>query len=539
MKFALYGLPCSGKTTLMDQISDIKIVHGSDELKRMTKGKFSELSAEDKNAARKQYTEGIAAMKGAVLSDGHYSFLSEVVFTPWDAAVYDVFFYLYCKPEILAERYAQSQKNARYAKLSLERISAWQHFEMESLRNECHFQNKDFYAADASVLTADMLSDFLRKIEIGFSAYSLASSIVQKIKEKYPFPCKLHVIDGDKTFFQQDSLRLCAKDFVTHVFDGDFYTGFQSVLFAQETEKIDLDFTQLSKLERNPLVMEKVRDEPYFILSSGITTLWKRIGEVHSISNIIADPLISGDTKYYVVKLLREKGYTISAYGDSKNDLYMLQESDDGYLYIGQHLSRSLKSDHVNGIRLLYDKSPVILSQCEDLRTDISICKSDSGIQGSSLAAAHLRLGTKLGKIMRDKIPQSDTAVLVLERGGRFFGDGLYSAFGGTFYTHNSHIESAPIISQPFIIIVDSVINTGKSILKEINVLKCHNPEAEIFIAANVVQKEAVDKLSDYKIFTVRTSDNSFVGRNQSVQGGNFGPDTADRLFNLISVDEV
>lgn len=535
MKFALYGLPCSGKTTLMNQLPDIKTVHGSDELKRMTNGKFSELSAEDKNAVRRQYAERIAAMKENALSDGHYSFLSEVVFTQWDAEAYDVFIYLYCKPEVLAERYAQSQKNARYAKLSLERISAWQRFEMESLRDECHIRNKDFYAADVSVLTADMLSDFLRRIESGFSAYQLAESVVQEIREIYPFPCKLCITDGDKTFFEQDSLRMCAKDFVTHVFDGDFYTGFQSVQFSEETKEISLDFTRIRNLVRNRIVEEKIKDEAYFILSAGITPLWQRIGEAFSIANIVASPLISSDTKYYVVKLLRAAGYAVTAFGDSRNDLYMLQEADEGYLCIGERLSRSLKNSRIRGIRLLYDKSPCILSEYEPLQEDIAICKSNSGIQGARLAAAHLRLGAKLGVKIRENVPQADTAVLVMERGGRFFGDGLYSAFGGVLYPYNSHREMLPIIAQPFVIIVDSVINTGSSILNAIDAIKSCNPDVEIFVATNVIQRKAVEKLSAYKVFAIRISDNSFVGRNQTVQEGNSGPDTADRLFNLIS----
>ena len=534
MKFALYGLPCSGKTTLMSQLHGIKTVYGSDELKRMTNGGFSKLSAEEKNAARRQYAERIAAMKETALSDGHYSFLSEVVFTQWDAEAYDVFIYLYCKPEVLAERYAQSQKNARYAKLPLERISAWQRFEMESLRNECHLRNKDFYAADASVLTADMLSDFLRRIENGFSAYQLAESIVQKIRETYPSPRKLCITDGDKTFFEQDSLRMCAKNFVTRVFDGDFYTGFQSVLFSEETKEINLDFTRIRDLERNRIVAEKMKDEAYFILSAGIAPLWERIGEIFSIPNIVASPLISSDTKYYVVKLLRAAGYAVTAFGDSKNDLYMLQEADEGYLFIGERLSRSLKNSHIKGIHLLYDKSPCILSEYEPLQEDIAICKSDSGIQGAFLAAAHLRLGAKLGVKIREEVPQADTAVLVMERGGRFFGDGLYSAFGGVFYPYNACHEMFPAISQPVIIIVDSVINTGNSILKAIEAIKSRNPDAEILIATNVIQRKAIEKLSAHKIFAIRVSDNSFVGRNQAVQEGNSGPDTADRLFNLI-----
>ena len=51
---------------------------------------------------------------------------------------------------------------------------------------------------------------------------------------------------------------------------------------------------------------------------------------------------------------------------------------------------------------------------------------------------------------------------------------------------------------------------------------------------ANVIQNEAVELFKDYLVFATRLSKNSFVGVNQSKQTGKTGPDTADRLFNLI-----
>lgn len=83
-------------------------------------------------------------------------------------------------------------------------------------------------------------------------------------------------------------------------------------------------------------------------------------------------------------------------------------------------------------------------------------------------------------------------------------------------------------------LIVDSVINTGKSIMRIIDELKNHNPGIDVIIAANVIQNEAVELFKDYLVFATRLSKNSFVGVNQSKQTGKTGPDTADRLFNLI-----
>lgn len=90
------------------------------------------------------------------------------------------------------------------------------------------------------------------------------------------------------------------------------------------------------------------------------------------------------------------------------------------------------------------------------------------------------------------------------------------------------------LINMTRVVIVDSVINTGKSIMRIIDELKNHNPSIDVIIAANVIQNEAVELFKDYLVFATRLSKNSFVGVNQSKQTGKTGPDTADRLFNLI-----
>ena len=128
-----------------------------------------------------------------------------------------------------------------------------------------------------------------------------------------------------------------------------------------------------------------------------------------------------------------------------------------------------------------------------------------------------------------------DTAVIVLERGGRFFGDGLYIGFDGVFYSYNPKKDKFPDIRHKTAVIVDSVINTGKSVMNTIVNLKHSNPETEIFIATNVIQEKAMEYLKEYKVFAVRISSNSFIGNRQAKQHHGKSPDTADRLFNYIS----
>lgn len=536
MRIALYGLPCSGKTTLMEQLTGMKTVNGSETLKWLCNGCFSNLTEEEKVPIRIKYTEYIYNLDDEiVLSDGHYAFLDKVVFTEQDGDVYDAFIYLYCNANVLKKRYETSVKNEKYRDLSVARIESWQQFEIENLRNECHNRNKDFYVIKNDEITADTFSAFIHYIKDGYSSFELAKKLTFDILEKHPEPCHIHLVDGDKTVIVEDSFRLCCEH-KTKIFDGDFYTGYQSYCFAKETESLQYDFSKLFSITLNNDIWNKVKNENYIILSAGITALWDKLSSVFGFTTVFANPMISADTKYFVTKLLRTKGYTITAYGDSKNDLYMLKEANNGYLCIGKRISRSLLNADLNGLDFIYDKSTIVVADINDaISDDVAITKSNSGINGSLLAAAHLRLGGRLGKEIKTIIPAQNTAVIVMERGGRFFGDGLYSAFGGMFYPYNPSYDEIPDVSEHnFVIIVDSVINTGRSILSVIESIKRDNPKIEIIIATNVIQRNALDKLMQYKIFAVRVSDNYFIGTKQAVQTGNKGPDTAERLFNYI-----
>lgn len=536
MRIALYGLPCAGKTTLMEQLTGIKIVNGSETFKGLCNNNFSDLTEEEKVSVRIKYTEYIRNLDDEiVLSDGHYAFFDKVVFTGQDGDVYDAFIYLYCNADVLKKQYETSVKNEKYRDLSVARIESWQQFEIENLRKECHNRNKDFYVVKSDEITSDALSAFIHHINSGYSSFGLAKSLVSGIIQKYPEPCHIHLVDGDKTVVVEDSFRLCCEH-KTKIFDGDFYTGYQSYCFAKETESLQYDFSKLSSITLNNDIWNKVKNENYIILSGGITALWDKLSSLFGFTTVFANPLVSADTKCYVTKLLRAKGYTITAYGDSKNDLYMLKEADNGYLYIGKRISRSLLDSDLYGIDFIYDKSTVVIDDIDDaISDDVAITKSSSGINGSLLATAHLRLGERIVKEIKTIIPTQNTAVIVMERGGRFFGDGLYSAFGGVFYPYNPSKDEIPDISKhDFVIIVDSVINTGRSILRVIESIKRDNPKIEISIAVNVIQRNALDKMKQYKIFSIRVSDNYFIGKKQAVQTGDTGPDTADRLYNLI-----
>ena len=432
MKIALYGMPCAGKSTLMDRITDAKVINGSQELRRICGGSFLELSEEEKHQVRIKYTEYINGLNDEVIvSDGHYSFMETVAFTEADGELYDIFIYLYCSPENLKERYALSEKNGKFAGESIESLRQWQEFEINNLREECHRRNKDFYVVSDNEEEQNKFFDFLSLLREGFSSYDLATDICNQIMEQFNKQDILYIVDGDKTIIIQDSYRFCCNG-KTKIFDGDFYTGYQSFLFEKELQTASIDKSKIAEITINNEVYDIVASNNYVVLSSGIKDLWSDIANAKNLGTIFASPYISADVKYYVVKQLREHGYTIFAYGDSKIDLYMLREADKGFLYIGKRISRSLKNESLSGLVPIYDHSLVILAdEDEEVQADIAICKSNSGISGSRLAAAHVRLGEKIGRHIAAVFPEKNTSILVLERGGRFFGDGVYMGAGG------------------------------------------------------------------------------------------------------------
>ena len=160
----------------------------------------------------------------------------------------------------------------------------------------------------------------------------------------------------------------------------------------------------------------------------------------------------------------------------------------------------------------------------EKIEKLIAITKSDSGISGPVLAKAHVELGSALGEQIKEQFSH-DTTVVAIHRGGIFLATGLYYALGCRFDVYDPKKDKFIRPNTKNVILVDSVINTGKTI-EEIS-------GSDISIACCVINENAVEKFKD-RLYTVRVSKNSYVGDNTKVQKGNRGPDTTMRLFNQI-----
>ena len=163
------------------------------------------------------------------------------------------------------------------------------------------------------------------------------------------------------------------------------------------------------------------------------------------------------------------------------------------------------------------------MEKTDEVKRLIAITKSDSGISGPDLAKAHMQLGA----LLADNIPvdPSDTTVVAMLRGGIFFAEGIYFRLGCQFQLFDPKHDVFVRPETKHVILVDSVINTGKTIRE---ILK-----PDMLVASCVINEQAVPDFESI-LYTVRVSKNSFVGSNIKKQSGNKGPDTTMRLFNLL-----
>lgn len=185
----------------------------------------------------------------------------------------------------------------------------------------------------------------------------------------------------------------------------------------------------------------------------------------------------------------------------------------------------------------------------------------DARIAGPALREAHARVGWYLAMTFNTRalgtqeygiphvqghmtaghqlISEELTLIVPLMRGGEAMAFGVNDAFPKTGMVHAKNPEDLRgehLQGRKSVILVDSVINSGKSMALFVRHVRALAPEARIVIVAGVVQKGALTE-GEYAMQTLasesergvtlvalRVSDNKFTGRG--------GTDTGHRLFN-------
>ena len=351
MRIGLYGMPCAGKTHILDKLDFIEVVVGS-KLLRQYDPNFDIADETTRERDRKEVAK-LMMQKKTFIMDGHYAFGDEIAFTEDEGKMYDVYLYLYVDPQIIEKRMNESPKNRKYLKFN---ISEWQNKEIINLREYCHKNNKDFYVIDNPPTNVfDDVSEiicFIKDIVNGYSCISYAKDCSKKILEQCSSVNDIYLIDGDKTLIKEDSSRT-VFGYKTNIFDGNYYTGFQ--MWKQKREFLNYNIPLPNKIPVH--VNEKVSDiikSSAFILTSGHDNIWEVISSNLNIP-FFGGNQMSAETKLFITKELQKHGKNVIAIGDGMNDYYMLKQADQGYLVKKDNgsVSRSLINVELGGFKFV------------------------------------------------------------------------------------------------------------------------------------------------------------------------------------------
>lgn len=165
-----------------------------------------------------------------------------------------------------------------------------------------------------------------------------------------------------------------------------------------------------------------------------------------------------------------------------------------------------------------------------DLQILIEESRSSKNM-GPKLVKTHVDLGEVIGKELSNNLDVKDITIIAIMRAGLPFAQGIWQHFPYAQFlpikTVNDLKAYDLYLNNRTIIVVDSVVNTGKSILPILNYINDKNNN--IIVATNVINNKAVSLLSEFKLHTIRISTNSYVGTKTI--------DTGNRLFNTIDLE--
>ena len=131
---------------------------------------------------------------------------------------------------------------------------------------------------------------------------------------------------------------------------------------------------------------------------------------------------------------------------------------------------------------------------------------------------------------------EGDTGIVALMRGGEPMAFGINAIYPTARFMHASSAGDLKLhYLKPLktVILVDSVINSGKSIMDFIEHIKTLDDSVQIVLVAGVVQRQVLDRKHAFcgmlrrlgiPLVALRLSENKFTGTK--------GTDTGNRLFN-------
>ena len=123
----------------------------------------------------------------------------------------------------------------------------------------------------------------------------------------------------DKTLTREDSSNK-VLGYKTHLYDGNFYTGYQSWKQELDFQKLPTPTLSFLPVQLNIDVLQEIR-KPAYILTSGHKEIWSFISR-HLSLPFFSGPEMSAETKVIITQELQRAGKKVISYGDSMKGRY-------------------------------------------------------------------------------------------------------------------------------------------------------------------------------------------------------------------------
>ncbi|ATY65610.1 uracil phosphoribosyltransferase [Cordyceps militaris] len=393
----LYGLPGSGKSTLMKEIK-LQVGHesflfyeGSELISTLVAGglaAFEKLDQQQKRLVRERamtsVTEECLAQNRAALVVGHYMFWPEgeaagdVVITARDLGIYTHIIYLKVPVDAIRQRRLGDTHRHRQP-VSTAHLEQWQSAEIDQLHGLCRQHCILFTTIPPHSEPFPFALKLVRHFEQTNARRNLAL-VMSKVKvalEGEERAETVLVVDADKTlagddagsmFWQaangssQDTLKMCPLKNLFSSPLGYSEAAFRQATLLYEEATNETDFEALcekiaSSITLHPEFITLFRlacshgHIRVVVLTCGIRRVWQivldKAGLGHSIKvvgggRITDEVVMTPETKARVVSSLREQsGLYVWAFGDSTLDLPMLEAANRAIVVSGDTRNRS------------------------------------------------------------------------------------------------------------------------------------------------------------------------------------------------------
>lgn len=352
IKIVICGLSCSGKTTLIKELKniyDINFIEGAKTLQEMagiSKKQFKMLDEKDKNIIRKKFLFHIQNIKSpnSIVVDGHYSFMKDdetfEIAMQEDFKIYDIVLFLDTDIKVLQQRLKQRDNK----EISLENLQKWYDFELKGLQEKCKEYDTFFSVIDDD---CHSLASFIKALENPNNRIlpkNIFTSFIENHNKNLQKYKKIIVVDCDGTLAKNDITKefykiQCVEDYkIPNAFHNHRYYGFYQ-FFRLNQKRLEIKkFTFLkaclgavkeAKLHNNLIEALCKQQATIIAITSGLRISWQTIFRKFNLPFLIVSPnrvdTISQESKAYFVKAFVNLGYEVSAIGDGKVDIQMLE----------------------------------------------------------------------------------------------------------------------------------------------------------------------------------------------------------------------